>query len=291
VVVIMFRSILACAAAVPLLAGCGPEVSAGGAAPAEAAAPNVQLASDAGTPATAQPAMATQAEELSRAEAVGVVYGAVLFSDRDAQVGPRNAGVIRSVEVELGDVVRAGQVLARLDDARQQARVESALATRDLSQLEFARIDSLLQRGFVTRQQHDEAHYGLRVAEARLREAEVELEHMRIVAPFNGVITRRVAGPGRTTEEGDSLFRVTALTPLRALARVPERDAAQIRRGSSAIVTAETGVQVEAVVSRIAPAVDPGSGTVEVLLDIARPASLRPGAAATVRFASVSSRF
>jgi membrane fusion protein, multidrug efflux system len=281
----MLRSILACAAVASLLTGCGPEVHAGAAAgdealPGERRLSAAPVGSDSGLlvlPGTA-PGLPGDTDGM---------FAAALFSDLDAQVGPRSPGVISAVEVELGDAVRAGQVLARLDDARQRARVESALATRELRRLELERMDSLMEKGFVARQQHEEAHYGLRAAEARLREAEVELEYMRIVAPFDGVVTRRSAGPGRTTQEGDSLFRVTALTPLRALSRVPARDASRITRGSVALVTAETGEQVEAIVARISPAVDPGSGTVEILLDIRRPGSLRPGAAASVRFASM----
>jgi RND family efflux transporter MFP subunit len=266
-----------------LLTSCGPEVAARDTTPTidmAAAAPE-----DALQPVAPETGARTAFDAPAAVDTDDLDAAGVLFSDHDAEVGARSTGVVAAVAVDLSDVVRKGQLLARLDDARQLARVESATAARDLSRIEFDRIDGLLERGFVTQAQHDQARYNLRVAEALLREAEVELEHTRIVAPFDGVITRRMVGAGRNAEEGAPLFRVTALSPLRVLARVPERDAARIARGSGAIITAETGAQAAAVVARISPAVDPGSGTVEVLLDIPRPGALRPGAGVSVRFA------
>jgi membrane fusion protein, multidrug efflux system len=212
---------------------------------------------------------------------------AVLFSDLDAEVGPMLDGVIRSVHADLGDAVRTGQVLALLDDGRQQARLAAATAARDLARAEFARADGLLERGFLTSAQHEEALYRMRMADAALREAEVELAYTRVTAPFNGVITRRMTGTGRSVETGDPLFRVTALRTLRALVRVPERDARAMLPGTAAILTGEGGEQVRAVVIRISPAVDPASGTVELLLGVADPGPLRPGSGATVRFLAV----
>jgi RND family efflux transporter MFP subunit len=285
----MTRSPFLLASIALLAVACGPEVSARDtappAAPAEAAAAALVDSPDAAPPLPAATDEARFAAGFTVADE-RLDFAAVLFSEHDAEVGPRSTGIVNAVVVDLGDVVRRGQLLARLDDARQLARVESATAARDLSRAEFERLDGLLERGFVTKSEHDQARYGLRVAEAVLREAEVELEYTRIVAPFDGVITRRIAGPGRAAEEGDPLFRVTALTPLRALARVPEREAARIGRGSAALVTAETGAQAEAIVARISPAVDPGSGTVEVLLDVPRPGPLRPGAGVMIRFAA-----
>jgi RND family efflux transporter MFP subunit len=209
---------------------------------------------------------------------------AVIYSDLDAEVGPRIDGVVRSVHVEMGDAVRAGQVLAVLEDGRQLTRVASASAARDLARVEFERLDSLLQSGFVTKALHDEALYRLRMAEASLQGAEVELGYTRVVAPFAGVVTRRMTGQGRAVDPGQPMFRVTALRPLRALVRISEREARAIPVGSRAILTGDGGEEVGATVVRVSPAVDPGSGTVELLLAVPDPGPLRPGSGATVRF-------
>jgi membrane fusion protein, multidrug efflux system len=249
-------------------------------------------------PVTDQPAAAEltggvpavlMAAEMGIADAVvpaagTAAYMAVLYSELDAEVGPRMSGVVRSVHAELGDFVQAGQLLAVLEDGRQLARAASARAARALARAEFDRLDSLLQNGFVTKAQHEEALYRMHMADASLREAEVELEHTRVLAPFAGAVTRRMTGMGRPVETAQPMFRVTALRPLRALVRVTEREARTVPIGSVAVLTGDGGEQVGATVVRVSPAVDPASGTVEMLLTVPDPGPLRPGSGAVVRF-------
>jgi membrane fusion protein, multidrug efflux system len=270
-------------AAAVAAAACGPDVGAHDASDA-LPLPLPLVAAEPGALPVSIHAAAPAELDTWASVAPAAAHVAVLYSELDAEVGPRMDGVIRSVHADLGDAVQAGQLLAQLDDARQVARVASASATRDMARAEYERMNGLLQGGFVTTAQHEEALYRMRIADAALQEAQVELQHTRVVAPFAGVVTRRMAGAGRSVEEGRPLFRVTALRPLRALVRVPERDARAIRAGSRATLTADGGEDVGAAVIRVSPAVDPGSGTVELMLNVPEPGPLRPGSGATVRF-------
>src|SRR5688572_20442179 len=258
-----------------LFMGCGPEVSAGD--------PTTGTA-DTTPPLITEKSRAEPNPTVAPDPAVpSMLLPAVLFSDLDAEVGARMTGVVQRVEVELGDAVREGQVLVVLDDARERARVESASAAVDLARAEFVRTEGLLANGFVTAARMDEAKYRVRSTEGALREAQVELEHTRVTAPFAGVITRRTTGRGRPVRVGEPLFRVTALEPLRAMVRLPERDARGLRRGAAAVLITDDGAQVPARIQQVSPATDPGSGTVEVLLDVPRPGPLRPGSSALAR--------
>jgi RND family efflux transporter MFP subunit len=214
---------------------------------------------------------------------------ALLYSDLDADVAARTTGVITRVSVELGDGVRAGQVLARLDDAREMARLAAATAAVERARADHARVDGLHASGYVTESDLDEARFQLHTAEAALRVAQVELEYMRVVAPFGGVVTRRHTGLGRVVREGEPLFRITALQPLRASARLAEHDARGLRRGAAALLFDGHGAQVEAHVVRVAPAVEPGSGTVEVILSVPKPGPFLPGSSATLRLGRTDS--
>jgi membrane fusion protein, multidrug efflux system len=208
---------------------------------------------------------------------------ALIYSDLDAELAARATGVVTAIRVDLGDAVRAGQVLALLDDSREAARLEAATATLERARTDHVRMQSLQEGGFVTAQELDATRHELRTAEAALRVAQVELDHTRVVAPFAGVVTRRHAGLGRPVREGDPLFRVTALQPLRAIARLPERQARGLHRGMVASLVNDDGVQVEAIIVRIAPAVEPGSGTVEVLFTVHRRGPFLPGSSAILR--------
>jgi RND family efflux transporter MFP subunit len=276
-----------------VLLACGPEVRARDVPPIDGVPANHALA--AGTVTTTDAAyVATQAAwpaaEASSgfASATAAVSGPIVlpvlvYSDLDADVAARTAGVIARISAELGDAVRAGQVLAIMDDGREMARLAAAAAAAERARGEYERMEGLRQSGFATQAELDEARYQLSTSEAALRVAQVELEYTRVLAPFAGVVTRRHTGMGRPVREGEPLFRVTALQPLKAVARLPERDARGLRRGTVAALLDDAGVEIRAIISRIAPAVEPGSGTVEVLFDVPRPGTLLPGSSATVR--------
>ena len=262
-----------------VLCACGPEVSAR-AMPQQDSSTTKAARAPADLPAPAP------APESLRAPAPALSLGipAVLFSDLDAELGARMAGVVQRVEAELGDAVEEGKVLLVLDDAREQARVEAATAAAELARSQFKRLEGLGSTGFVTTAQIDSARFALRFAEAALHEAQIDLEHTRVTAPFAGVITRRTTGRGRPVRVGEPLFRLTALQPLRALVRLPERDARGLRVGTVAELRTDDGVRIAARIQRVSPATDPESGTVEVLLDVPRPGPLRPGSSASARF-------
>jgi RND family efflux transporter MFP subunit len=201
----------------------------------------------------------------------------ILYSERDADVAARADGVVRAVFVELGDVVQAGQLLARLEDDEAAAAVEAAAAAAELARAEHARTAELRARQVVHQAELERAAFALRAAEAALRQAQVRLEYTRVRAPFAGSITRRVARVGQNVEAGEPLFRTTALRPLRAQLRVPELEARGLATGSTVVLTALGGERLEGAIARIAAAVDPLSGTVDVLVDVPDPAGLRPG--------------
>jgi RND family efflux transporter MFP subunit len=215
---------------------------------------------------------------------------ALLYSDLDTEVAPRIDGVVRAVYVELGDAVQAGELLARLDDGREAARVASARAALELARTEHDRALALRDRDLIPRAEYETMQYRLRAAEAALREAEVELGYTRIAAPFSGVVTRRVTGVGRTATEGEPLFRVTALRPLRLLLRLPETQAYAVPVGATVHLAGSNGASAVGRVVRVSPAIDPGSGTAELLVQVPQPGSLRPGSEVAVRLETADDR-
>jgi RND family efflux transporter MFP subunit len=257
-----------------LLTGCGREVRTDLAE--VAALPQVRTAAAGGYVAAVSEA--GPAPPPATAE-TAVRIGAVLFSEHDAEVASRVTRPVTSLAAELGDGVRAGQLLALLDDAEEQAAFESSAATLQLARLEQERAALLREREVISQAEADRAAYQLRAAEAAHQEARVRLEHTRIRAPFAGSVSRRFVRVGQSVEAGDPLFRVTALSPLRAQLRVPELAARGLAIGQSLRFRGPDGSVVEGRILRIAPAVDPASGTVEVLAAFPEPGALRPGSA------------
>ena len=207
---------------------------------------------------------------------------AVLYAEREADTRTRIDGIVDKVLVDLGDPVSAGQLLALLKDDREAAQLASARAAHELARAEHERAKELRSKELVTQAELDQAVYRFKTAEATLHDLEAQLEYTRIRAPFAGVVAHRHVRPGQPVEEGDAIVRVTAPRPLRAELLVPEVEAGRIAIGDRVQIRGSDGSVGTAVVARIAPVVDPVSGTIEILLEVRNAGRLRPGSAVTV---------
>jgi membrane fusion protein, multidrug efflux system len=206
-----------------------------------------------------------------------------LYVEHDAAVVARSSGIVESILVDMGTRVTAGQPLARLESTDQeialaQAREQSANASQRVE-----RQRALATAGVVTRADSEQVEFEHRDAELALRKAQRDYDLTRIVAPFAGVVTARMARVQRLVNAGDSLFRVTSLAPVLATVHVPEGAAAGLRVGAEARVLTAGGASAGARVVRASPVLDPASGTRELVLQLASGSSLTPGSSVTVQ--------
>lgn len=208
---------------------------------------------------------------------------AQLYVERDAVVAARSAGTVDALLADIGARVTAGQPLARVERAAQEIAVARAdLAFENAERLAW-RARQMVKAGGVTAADSEQVEFQYRHAALARREALRDLELTQVVAPFAGVVTARYVRPRALVAAGDSLFRVTEPAPLLARVRVPETWADAIQVGDAATVAGVRGTTVPARVLRTAPAIDPGSGTREVVLRLAPGARLLPGASVVVR--------
>jgi RND family efflux transporter MFP subunit len=209
---------------------------------------------------------------------------AQLYVEHDAVVVARSAGTIDGLYAELGDRVRAGQLLARLESADQAIALAGAEAAYESMTLTAARTRLLKKGGGATAADSEQVEFQLRQADVQRRKAQRDVELTRISAPFAGIVTARLARPRRFVEVGDTLFRVTESSPLFARVRVPESGARQLRVGDSATVSVGTGFDYRARIVHAAPFIEAGSGTREVVLEVVRPGgALLAGSSVSVR--------
>jgi RND family efflux transporter MFP subunit len=128
----------------------------------------------------------------------------------------------------------------------------------------------------------EQAEFLHRQAALAVRQARRALELTRITAPFAGVVVARYATPRRLVGVGDTLFRVAETEPLLARIRVPETAAVPIAIGTAATIAAG-GISGVARVVTVAPAIDPASGTREMMLRLDRAGRFIAGASVTVQ--------
>ena len=190
------------------------------------------------------------------------------------------SGFIARSEARAGDVVRAGQVLATLDD--RDLRVDRARALGEVQQLDRRYREALARH---ERAEMSLAGAQLRQAEASLRLIDYKLDRTRIVAPLSGVL---VSGDlsqkvGTPVEEGDLLFEVAPMGSFRVVLNVAEQDVNYLRPGQRGRF-APTGLAGETVpftvrrITSVTSTVD-GENLFRVEAELAgdRRAVMRPG--------------
>jgi RND family efflux transporter MFP subunit len=237
-----------------------------------------------------------------------------LIVEHQVDVAAQRDGVLAEVHAEPGLLVREGQLLAQLDDRQVTADLDAARArTRSTAddlknwEAEAKVLDADAERArkmwvaqLITQEQFDHARYKAesdqwdvkRVQEMLVnaqqteRSLELELEKTRICAPFSGIVARRYVRAGQQVNRGDRMFWITETSPLRVKFTLPERFAGKIQRGQILEVTSvDSGdAKYSAKVTEISPVIDPSSGTIEVLAQLAGPTKdLRPGMTTSIR--------
>ena len=189
-----------------------------------------------------------------RGAALEAVYATGVVEAVDsARVGTTVAARIVSLAVDEGDRVKAGQVIAQLDDRQAQQRVTDAQARRALAEQELARDRALLAQAVRSQQQVQRSQEARDVAEAAVLLASRQLEEYRIASPLDGIVMRRPVEPGETVAANATLFEIASPVALRVAADVDERDIARIRLGTKVAIRAEAfpGRAIAATVTNI----------------------------------------
>jgi RND family efflux transporter MFP subunit len=215
---------------------------------------------------------------------------ATLRADQQATLYPKVAGYLKSIAVDKGDRVRAGQPLAEIEApeliaerARYRAEVDVAQSAAQRVTAASAQAPDLIVAATV-----DEAKARLQIAQANLERTETLLNYCRILAPFAGTITMRFADPGAFvaapsaggTAQNAALFTLMNFDTIRVQVPVPEAEAAHVRTGQPVKVTIEelTGKTFSGQVTRLGYALDEATRSMLVEADLANPdGELRPG--------------
>jgi RND family efflux transporter MFP subunit len=226
-----------------------------------------------------RPPLVTVAPVVS-GEAVDVVYatGVVDFV-RQARITPLVTAPIYRVQVEEGQNVRAGALLAQLEDGPQRGLAAQAEAQASTARLAFIRVDTLYRRGFASRAAWDEARGQRDAAVGAALSARARLADYAIRAPFSGTVLRRDAEPGDLATPNRVLFVIADESSLRVTADLDERDIARVVEDQAALIRADAfpGQSFYASVSEVTPQGDASTRVFRVRLRLDPEAPLRAG--------------
>lgn len=207
---------------------------------------------------------------------------------REAALSFRIAGIMRTLMVDVGDPVRAGQPIATIDAQDAAARLAQTSAELAQANADLARLDGLVEAGAISRQQYEAARTRAASARAANQSAAFDSRSARLVSPVAGVVLVRSAQRGEVVQAGQSVVTI-ADTSSALVLRVPvaDRDVGRIRIGSIATVEADAlGARlVSGRVSRIGAQAGPQSGAIEVEITLPDGGALRSGMVASARIA------
>ncbi len=202
---------------------------------------------------------------------------------QEAIIGSESGGLrLTEVRVNVGDVVKKGQVLAvfsadtvNADVAQARAAVMEAEANAGEAIANAGRARTLESSGALSAQQISQYMTAATTARARIASAKaalssqtLRLKYTQVVAPDSGIISARTATVGSVVGVGTELFRMIRQGRLEWRAEVTATELARLRTGTSAVVKAANGAELTGKVRMIAPTIDPQTRSALVYVDL-----------------------
>jgi RND family efflux transporter MFP subunit len=229
---------------------------------------------------------------VSREVAVSIAVSGSVSAWQEMSLGVELTGNrATEVLVEVGDRVRAGQPLLRLDSRtlnvqfrQAEASVTQAEAALELAQANSARGDSLVGQGLISSSDSDKLRADLRSAEAQLITAQADRDAARLrlgfatlSAPDDGIISARSVQPGQVVSAGSELLRLIRRGRLEWQADLAETDLIRVKPGAVVELSGPSGTKISGRVRTVSPAVDPATRTGLLYADLPEPGPLRAG--------------
>ena len=225
-------------------------------------------------------------------DGAGRSYSGEVRARIETTLGFRVAGKIVERRAELGQAVKAGQVLARLDPTDAGLQLTQAEAQRALAAADVARYRDLKAKNYISASALDARETAFKAAEAQAQLSKNQAAYTTLVADRSGVIGQVLAEPGQVVSVGQAVFRLAPDGEREIAIALPENEVTSFKLGQAAEVSfwAAGGATAKPLVGRvreISPVADPVTRTYAVRVSLKDADPLLPlGMSATVRFPS-----
>jgi RND family efflux transporter MFP subunit len=204
---------------------------------------------------------------------------AQVVPENESRIAAEVNARIQQIPVQVGQPVRKGEVLVRLDRTQYQLGLEQAgsqvelLQNRfKLAQLQFEQARSLHESNFISAQALEQRRTELAVLESELKiartavsQAQLALQRTTLRAPFSGAVKERLAGEGELASPGQPLLTLVELGKTEIRARIPTQELASLQKAKEPVFRQDAQSHPVTIV-RIAPLVDARAQTREVVL-------------------------
>jgi len=174
-------------------------------------------------------------------------------------------GIVERIAFTSGKMVRAGEVLVKLDTSQEQAQLAAADSQRNLARLNLARMKGLKETGIVSQADYDRSAAESKQGDARVGEIRATIERKTIRAPFSGLLGIRQVNLGQYMAAGDPIVPLQSLRPVYVNFSAPQREMAQLRPGAPVHLTVEgAGVEASGRITAVNSVVDEATRNVQV---------------------------
>ena len=191
--------------------------------------------------------------------------------------------IVRSVNVDVGSPVKAGQTLITLQVAARGAQVQSGKTAYDEALLNYNRLKQLNAKGGISKSEVDAAYSRLKTAEASLKSTQSSLQRTSLKASINGIVSARNVEPGEIAESGKVLLSIVDPKEMEAELMVSKKDVMKINGGTPVEIYVD-GKKHEGFVKRISPEAQSGSGLYPVVVGLPENSGILPGTYLEGRF-------
>lgn len=154
-------------------------------------------------------------------------------------IAPRTAAHLIELSAIEGQVVKRGDVLARLEDSEQQAAISDLTARLVFAGSDFARKEQLLKTRSVSRDVLEQAKSEVDSLSAQLEKAKAQASYFRLISPADGMIIKRDGEIGELISSGQPVFYMSCCAPLRITAEVDEEDIPQAAIGQEVLIQSD----------------------------------------------------
>ena len=213
-------------------------------------------------------------------------YSATIQANAINNIAPQRGGRIQKINVEVGDFVSAGQILAEMD----RVQLDQAQLRLVNAETELGRLKQLYEQGGLAQSDYEAAELNYKVSKSSYDNL---LENTILRSPINGVVTARNYDRGDMYGMASPIFTVQQIVPVKILVGISEADYTKVRKGDRITLSVDAlpGKTFSGSVRRIYPTVDPMTHTVNIEVQVPNQnRELRPGMYAKVNVNFGSSR-
>jgi membrane fusion protein, multidrug efflux system len=203
----------------------------------------------------------------------------------NVQVSPKGmGGAITAMYVVEGSQVRAGQVIARLDDQITRESLNEVQTQLSLARTVYEKQSNLWKQQIGTELQYLQAKNNVESLERRIATVKAQLGQSNVTAPISGVVDQVIGKVGMTAAPGMGIVRIVNLGQLKVVAKVADTYAGTVKRGDAVQISfPDVNRQFNTRISFVSTSVDPLSRTFTIEAPLPSSSDLKPNMLAQVK--------